>query len=209
MIFLKKVLMRYKQLTLLSALLFTTLLGMAQSATYADSLQTYRHDYMMHHDVIHGKDTVYFRFFPADESYKVTATFEKIAKANWFKMETSGPIKKNFRVYGVAHFVLHDTALQLNIYQSQDLLGNDQYHDYLFLPFTDLTTGEESYATGRYLDFRIQDIHGDKLTIDFNKAYNPNCAYISNKYNCPVPPKENNLPVAILAGEKAFGKKTH
>jgi uncharacterized protein (DUF1684 family) len=105
--------------------------------------------------------------------------------------------------------VLHDTALQLNIYQSQDLLGNDQYHDYLFLPFTDLTTGEESYATGRYLDFRIQDIHGDKLTIDFNKAYNPNCAYISNKYNCPVPPKENALPVGILAGEKAFGKKTH
>ena len=52
----------------------------------------------------------------------------------------------------------------------------------------------------------IGDIVQNKATIDFNKAYNPYCAYVSGKYNCPVPPKENELPVAIPAGEKLFEK---
>ncbi|MEI9910512.1 MAG: DUF1684 domain-containing protein [Bacteroidota bacterium] len=82
----------------------------------------------------------------------------------------------------------------------------EEYREQLFLPFTDLTTGEETYTAGRYIDLTFNDIIGDKVVIDFNKAYNPYCAYISGKYNCPIPPKENNLTVAILAGEKNYGK---
>jgi uncharacterized protein (DUF1684 family) len=76
----------------------------------------------------------------------------------------------------------------------------------LFLPFTDLTSGEESYAAGRYIDLSFSDVTGDKVVIDFNKSYNPYCAYVSGKYNCPIPPRENSLNIAILAGEKTYGK---
>ncbi|HNJ28593.1 MAG TPA: DUF1684 domain-containing protein, partial [Ferruginibacter sp.] len=78
--------------------------------------------------------------------------------------------------------------------------------DYLFVPFTDLTTGDESYGSGRYIEFYIQDIQGDgTLQLDFNKAYNPYCAYASG-FKCPIPPRENALNVAIKAGEKNFAK---
>jgi uncharacterized protein (DUF1684 family) len=73
--------------------------------------------------------------------------------------------------------------------------------------FTDGTSGNESYDVGRYLDFRMSDIKNNKIVIDFNKAYNPYCAY-EKGYNCPIPPKENNVSMPIRAGEKKFNKKT-
>ncbi|MGC4034590.1 MAG: DUF1684 domain-containing protein [Chitinophagaceae bacterium] len=174
--------------------------------SYTDSLHVYFQNYIDTHDVISGDDKKYFRFYEPDKTYRVSAKFKKSDEAKWFKMETSGVIKKTFRVYGVLTFSIHDTALSLNIYQSQSLMEDDKYKDYLFLPFTDLTTGEESYHTGRYMNFKIADIKNNQLEIDFNKAYNPSCAYVSGKYNCPVPPRENNLPVAIRAGEKSFAR---
>ena len=62
---------------------------------------------------------------------------------------------------------------------------------------------KESYGGGRYLDLRMKEIEGDKIYLDFNKAYNPFCAF-SAGYSCPIPPKENHLKVAIEAGEKNF-----
>ena len=79
-----------------------------------------------------------------------------------------------------------------------------EYAESLFIPFTDLTCGEESYDNGRYIDLNIQDLESGSYIIDFTKAYNPYCAYISGVYNCPVPPAENNLVVAIRAGEKKY-----
>ena len=84
----------------------------------------------------------------------------------------------------------------------------NQLKDYLFIPFMDATTGEETYESGRYFDFSINDIKENMLLVDFNKAYNPYCAYTAG-YNCPVPPKENRINVAILAGEKKFLKSAH
>ena len=78
--------------------------------------------------------------------------------------------------------------------------------NYLFVPFTDLTSGGESYGGGRYLDFFMDDIKNNYLEVDFNKAYNPYCAYATG-FNCPIPPAENDLPVSIIAGEKNFAKK--
>lgn len=85
----------------------------------------------------------------------------------------------------------------------------EKYKNHLFLPFTDLTSGEETYDNGRYIDLETVDIKNKTVEIDFNKAYNPYCAYVSYTYNCPIPPKENYLPVAILAGEKNYGKSSH
>ena len=113
-------------------------------------------------------------------------------------------MERVYRVFGTATFKIKGKNYSLNIYQSQDLMTNPQYKNYLFLPFTDLTSGNETYVSGRYIDLMIEDVKNNKVVLDFNKAYNPYCAYVSGKYNCPIPPKENALPVAIKAGEKAF-----
>lgn len=173
---------------------------------YKDSMNSYIARYVKDHEVVTGNAKQSFRFFPINEKYKVTARFEKATESKWFAMETSGPIKKTFRVYGTLHFAINDTPVTLNIYQSQNLMNTSEYKDHLFLPFTDLSSGEETYPAGRYIDLSTGDIVDNKMILDFNKAYNPYCAYVSGKYNCPIPPKENQLAVAIYAGEKIFAQ---
>lgn len=85
-------------------------------------------------------------------------------------------------------------------------MSTEKYADHLFIPFTDMTSGEESYENGRYIDLSIADVESGHFTIDFNKAYNPYCAYVSDLYNCPIPPKENHLSIKIKAGEMKYGK---
>ena len=187
--------------------LLLTSFSFAQKS-YTDSVETYFKKYVKEHEVVTGKDKELISFFPVNEKYRINCRFERTMNAPWFRMESSGPIKKNYRVYGIIHFTINDTVVALNIYQSQDLMTTTQYKDHLFIPFTDATSGEETYESGRYIDLEIKDIVDNKELIDFNKAYNPYCAYVSGKYNCPIPPAENRLTVAIRAGEKAFGK-TH
>lgn len=193
---------------LVAVMFFFSLTGVGQK-TYKDSLHAFIKNYIDKHEVVTGDDKKYLSFYPVNEHFRVTARFEKVSNGKWFTMETSGALKQVFRVYGIIHFAIHDTALTLNIYQSQKLMNVAEFKDQLFLPFTDLTSGEETYAAGRYIDLVFDDILDNKVIIDFNKAYNPYCAYVSGKYNCPIPPRENNLAVAILAGEKNYLKKTH
>ncbi len=175
--------------------------------SYTDSLQSYIDGYVKDHEVVRSDDKKFLKFFSIDESYRVTANFEKANDSKWFLMETTGHEKKMYRVFGTVSFGIHDTLVKLNLYQTQNLLSDPKYKDYLVLMFTDKTSGDESYDVGRYLDFTLGDIKNNKVVIDFNKAYNPYCAYEKDKYNCPLPPKENNLAVAIRAGEKTYGKK--
>lgn len=177
-----------------------------QKKSYSDSLEKFREKYVKGHEVVKGKDKSLIHFYPISEKYKVTARFERIYEFNWFDMETSGKQKQAYRVYGILHFTLHDTALTLRVYQSQQLMNTKEYARYLFAPFTDKTCGAESYENGRYIDLTIDDVTGDSYLIDFNKAYNPYCAYVSNVFNCPIPPKENDLPVAVRSGEMKYGK---
>ena len=121
-------------------------------------------------------------------------------------MATSAKTLKYYFKYGRLGFTIDGTGYHLFVYQSSDLMKTEQYRNYLFVPFTDATTGDESYGSGRYLEFYIADIQNNTLQLDFNKAYNPYCAY-SAGYKCPIPPKENFLPVAIKAGERNFGKE--
>jgi uncharacterized protein (DUF1684 family) len=191
----------------IALLLITCSNNLFSQKSYSDSLQTYIDDYVNDHEVVKGDDKKYIKFFPIDESYRVAGTFEKAKDSKWFLMETSGHEKKMYRVYGVISFKVHDTSLKLNVYQAQNLMSDPKYKDYLVVMFTDKTSGDESYDVGRYLDLTVGDIKNNMVVIDFNKAYNPYCAYEKDKYNCPVPPKENDLPIAIRAGEKTYAKK--
>jgi uncharacterized protein (DUF1684 family) len=132
------------------------------------------------------------------------AGFERKENMPWFSMPTSGRMLQIYRVYGVASFVIHDTTVMINLYQSQSLMNSPEYKEWLFVPFTDGTTGKESYHGGRYIDLKTEDIKDGKVIIDFNKAYNPYCAYVSDVYNCPIPPKENHLAIFVRAGEMGY-----
>ena len=102
-------------------------------------------------------------------------------------------------VYGTVNFTINGKDFKLNDYQSHRLREIEQYKNDLFLPFKDLSNGEESYGGGRFIDLEIPK--ENTLIIDFNKAYNPYCAY-STRYSCPVPPKGNFVEMKVLAGVK-------
>ncbi len=176
----------------------------AQDNDYLQAIKAYQKKYVKEHEVVKGHDKEHMLFFPVSEEYKVNTKAERIYDAPWFNIPTSANRFKEYRVYAILRFTLHDTVLVLHVYQSKSLMQIKEYEDDLFIPFTDKTCGEQSYDNGRYLDLKIQDIEPGSYTIDFNKAYNPYCAYVSGRYNCPIPPKENDLPVAIRAGEMKF-----
>lgn len=177
----------------------------AQKDFYAESIKAYQQNYVDSHEVVKKKDKKYFRFFPVSSTYNVTCWFEKLTDTVSFTMKTSANTLKYYYKYGRLSFSLNGKDFHLFVYQSSDLMKTEKYRNYLFVPFTDATTGDESYGSGRYLEFYIQDIQNNTLQLDFNKAYNPYCAY-SPDYKCPIPPKENYLPVAIRAGEMNFAK---
>jgi uncharacterized protein (DUF1684 family) len=194
-----------KKFNLLTLVILQAAISVAQSS-YKDSAINFIKKYVDSHEVVKGEDRKHLHFFDVDEKYRVIAKFEKAQNAQWFQMPTSGRMKQVYKIYGTISFAINDTLVKLNLYQSQGLMGSDQYKNYLFLPFTDATTGNETYESGRYIDLQTSDIRNNEVIIDFNKAYNPYCAYVSGVYNCPIPPAANHLPVAILAGEKAYGK---
>jgi len=136
-------------------------------------------------------------FFPINETFRVVARFTRTPDEKTFEMPTTTERKPVYVKYGVASFVLDGKSYQLNIYQNKNLVKKEAYKDFLFLPFTDLTNGVESYGGGRYIDLKIPDT--DSIIIDFNKAYNPYCAY-SQRFSCPLVPSENSLNTMILAG---------
>jgi len=136
-------------------------------------------------------------FFPINKKYIVEAGFTKVENGKTLPFPTSAKKIKYYTEYGKLNFELDNKPFELTVYQSDPPLNG--YEDYLFLPFTDNTNGDSSYGGGRYIDFKINDIQNGRLTIDFNKAYNPYCAY-SKYYNCPIPPANNYLDIEILAG---------
>jgi hypothetical protein len=187
-------------------IVLNSLCAASQKNNYADSLKKFRDNYISTHEVVTGDDRKKLNFFPIDKAYAVSAKLEKIQQSAWFAMETSGKEKQTYRPYGVLHFTVQNAVLKLNVYQSKDLMGMAEYADYLFVPFTDSTNGSRTYENGRYIDFRLADISNGMVLLDFNKAYNPYCAYVKGIYNCPIPPAENSLPLYITAGEMKFKK---
>lgn len=198
--------MKMKVVTLFLFLILAALQSAAQHKDYGHKLKNYQDKYVADHEVVKGDDKKYFRFFPVDRKYKLKANFERIIDTTGFIMKTSGKKTPKYFKYGRLSFKIGDTLLHLTVYQSENLKDTDKYRDYLFVPYTDLTSGEESYGGGKYLEFYIDDVRNNKVLLDFNKAYNPYCAY-TNGFNCPIPPRENDLNVAIRAGEMLFAKE--
>lgn len=149
------------------------------------------------------KNFIGLDFFKFDSTYIVSATLTLTPDSEWFKMKTTTSRVTNERVYGILSFVLKDGTYKLNVYQGKDLMNKEGFEDYLFLPFLDNTNGDATYGGGRYIDLRIPE--SDTIIIDFNKAYNPYCAY-NEKYSCPIVPRVNYLSIEVKAGVKAFRK---
>ena len=145
-------------------------------------------------------------FFAVDSSFIVTANLTRIENAPVFEMATTTDRKPLYKEYGLLRFNINGQDLELTIYQSQDDLRDEKYKDYLFLPFTDNTSGNESYGGGRYMDVMITDIKDDNtIELNFNNTYNPYCAY-NDDYSCPLTPRKNHLDIEIKAGIKGFKK---
>ena len=140
-------------------------------------------------------------FYPASETFFVVAKLVRTQKEKPFEMETSTDRKPLYVKYGELYFEINGQDFKLNVYENIELLKKKDYKDYLFLPFSDLTSGKESYIGGKYIDVRIPK--GDTIMIDFNTSYNPYCAY-NSKYSCPKVPLENDLEIEIKAGVKKF-----
>lgn len=95
---------------------------------------------------------------------------------------------------GYVEFELHGQKLRLTPVEESP--------NELFFIFRDLTAGKETYGSGRFLDAELRK--GGEVVLDFNKAYNPPCAFTPYA-TCPLPPKENRLAVRIGAGELKYG----
>jgi len=136
-------------------------------------------------------------YFPPDEAYVVPAALRPADpdQRPAIEMPTSTGQRRTMQRVGTLDFMLKGRSLHLSAFVEA---GSPDVNR-LFVPFTDLTTGTETYAAGRYLDL-ARTATGVYL-IDFNKAYEPYCAYNAT-YDCPYPPAENRLPIPIRAGEK-------
>ncbi|MEM6894226.1 MAG: DUF1684 domain-containing protein [Bacteroidota bacterium] len=141
-------------------------------------------------------------FFEPNEIFRVKAKFERVENALPFFMKTTTDRLPKYQLYGVATFEINGELFQLSLYQSLSLRKTPEEANLLFVPFTDLTNGHGTYDGGRFMDVEIP--LGDTIIIDFNRAYNPYCAY-SPYYSCPIPPKENHLETKILAGVQYAG----
>ena len=137
-------------------------------------------------------------FFPIDSKYRVIAKFTKTENTKPFDLPTSSGKTKSYQEYGKATFELDGKSYTLTLYQSLSLIKQAKYRDYLFLPFRDLTNEKETYGGGKYMDLKIPK--GNTIILDFNKSYQPYCAYNAYDYNCPIVPEENKLSVEIRAG---------
>jgi hypothetical protein len=109
-------------------------------------------------------------------------------------LSTTGGTEQSYTRWGSFTVDIDGEEVTFTVFAAQGAGG-------FFLPFKDATSGEETYGGGRYVD--VEALPGERYRVDFNKAYNPYCAY-NTRWSCTIPPAENHVEVAIEAGEKAF-----
>ncbi len=149
------------------------------------------------------KDRATFRglaYYPVDPALRFSVRLHRHPGPKRIRLATNtGEIRYGLR-YGYFDFRAGDQACRLQVYRLEEESGNGAL---LFIPFHDLTSGKETYAAGRYID--LKENTSGVYDLDFNRAYNPYCAYNST-YSCPIPPAENRLTVPIRAGEKTYSR---
>ena len=134
-------------------------------------------------------------YFPIDPDYNVPASLKAVNDPTIIEMPTSAGGIDKFRRVGTLEFALKNQSMTLTAF----VAAGAKTIDRLFVPFTDLTTGTETYSAGRYLD--LDRTPTGIYTIDFNRAYIPYC-YYNPTYECPYPPRENRLRLPVRAGER-------
>ncbi len=143
------------------------------------------------------KDFTGIHHFPINLKYRVTATLTKYNQTDTVIFPTSSGKNKRYIKYALATFKLRGKKHTLTLYRMADA-KKPELLTHVFLPFTDLTSNNETYGGGRYIDLETTD--DNTIIIDFNLCYHPYCAYSHNGWSCPIPPKENFLNTRICAG---------
>lgn len=139
------------------------------------------------------------KYFPPNEKYRVIAKLIPVENKKVITLTTNDGKDQSYVEYALAEFDLDNRKNRLLILE---VIEMGPQRGTLFLAFGDQTSANETYGAGRYLD--VKKVPGaSTIELDFNKAYNPYCAY-TEKFSCPFPPRENLLEIAILAGEKSY-----
>lgn len=176
-----------------------------QTDSYSDSLKKARQkfatkvlstDYILNGMEQKGLDTL--SYFPIDTTWRIKARLIT-DKGKRFEMPTSTDRTPMYRRYGWLCITHGDSTFRLAAYKNLELKGKE-YKYYLFVPFKDANAPQTTYGAGRYVDV-YRKRGSEFVTIDFNTAYNPYCAY-SYRYSCPITPSENHVDFPINAGEK-------
>lgn len=135
-------------------------------------------------------------YFKPNLEYRVVANIVPYTGSDkTYTVAYTDSTSDDYERYGYANFTINGTDLKLLLLKNESVIS---------VLFKDETNGKESYGGGRYMDYKMSDLKNNTIILDFNKAYNPYCAYQEN-FACPVPPKENTLPISIFAGEQYEG----
>ena len=138
------------------------------------------------------------QYFAPDRKFVVSATLVRRPAPEEAYLRTNRDNQAVMRYIGDLTFSLEGESFRLRVYHAGEGVGTS-----VFVPFRDLTSGRESYGAGRYLMLELNE--ADEYELDFNRAFNPYCAY-TDDFECPFPPAENDLPAEIRAGEKAWAE---
>lgn len=181
--------------------------SLSKAQTYEEEVHAYRMSLVKSmvdytdNPPVQWSDTLYMDYFPLDSSWILQAEFEPLEKDSFIQMPTTAGTEKVFKVLGRASFTVRDTMAELTIFQP--LRGS--LLPYYFIPFKDGSSGLSTYGGGRYLEGPVPSEDARTIRLDFNKAYNPWCAF-NDGYYCPLPPASNSIAPGIQAGEKNFRK---
>lgn len=202
--------MRFLFLSVILLCLFSFGPVNAQNLSYIEEIQAYRKEQNAEFlnpskSPLTAQERKEFKghdFFSIDEDYRVQARFEPTPDSKPFPLNTSKGTTQLYKRIGILHFELKGKPYILEAYLRIQRFTLPGQKTYVFLPLVDATTGESTYGAGRYLHYEgIPE--GTDWIIDFNKLYNPYCAY-SDKYECPMVPEPNHLPIAVEAGVKGY-----
>jgi uncharacterized protein (DUF1684 family) len=140
-------------------------------------------------------------YFAPDPSWRYAGFLERYAKPERFTVVTTAGQERPCERWGRLRFERDGREMSLQVYRLLDQPEREGGEG-LFLPFKDGTTGKETYAAGRYVD--LEGAGSGPYTLDFNRAYAPSCAYGDvHRFQCPITPAENTLPVRVDAGERS------
>ena len=143
-------------------------------------------------DSVHELD-----FFEPNPKFRIKAKVNLNSYPDKTTIVSTDGTKKTYLHLANLEFKLNDSTYSLALFRNENNIA-----DY-FLPFKDATNTISTYGSGRYLPINFAG--ETEVEIDFNRAFNPYCAY-NNKYACPIPPSQNTLSIKIEAGEKVYKK---